>query len=92
MDNPPMINAVRAGQTVPVKFNLGGNRGLTGQYQFNWLTDRSWAGTGAAELGTPVGTMRSLESVREHSTGCFESIIIVGPRQAARQRLAARPR
>ncbi len=84
MDNPPMINAVRAGQTVPVKFSLGGNRGLavlsaatstatscatgsvvdlteiavvntggsvfaydalTGLYQFNWQTDRAWAGT-----------------------------------------------
>ena len=84
MDNPPMVNAVRAGQTVPVKFSIGGDRGLavlsaatstatscvngsvvdlteiavtnpgasvfaydplTGQYQFNWKTDRAWAGT-----------------------------------------------
>ena len=84
MDNPPMVNALRAGQTVPVKFSLMGDRGLgvllnvtstatscvngsvvdlteltvtnpgasvfaydavTGQYQFNWKTDRGWAGT-----------------------------------------------
>ena len=28
VDNPPMINVVKAGQAVPVKFGLGGNRGL----------------------------------------------------------------
>jgi hypothetical protein len=83
--NAPIINAVRAGQTVPVKFSLGGDFGVdvllggtaisvsvgctTGdvdpievpvtnpgasqftydpvsdQYQFNWKTERAWAGT-----------------------------------------------
>ena len=28
IDNPPIINAVKAGQTVPVKFGLGGDHGL----------------------------------------------------------------
>ena len=85
VDNPPVINAVKAGQTVPLKFSLGSDHGLdvllggaplsaaigctsgvvstvedvaaapgstpfaydplTGFYQFNWKTDRSWAGT-----------------------------------------------
>lgn len=84
--SPPTVNTVRAGQTVPVKFGLGGDHGLdvlqggtatsaaiscvsgatvdlielavvnpgasqfaydplTGLYQFNWKTDRSWAGS-----------------------------------------------
>lgn len=29
VDNPPTLNAVNAGQAIPVKFSLGGNRGLT---------------------------------------------------------------
>ena len=86
VSNPTTINVVRAGQTVPVKFGLGGAFGLdvlqggsatsvatscsagavvdlteiaatyaggsafsfdpaTGLYQFNWQTDRAWAGT-----------------------------------------------
>jgi hypothetical protein len=28
VDNPPVMNAVKAGQTVPVKFGLGGDHGL----------------------------------------------------------------
>ncbi len=28
VDNPPMINSVKAGQAIPVKFSLGGNQGL----------------------------------------------------------------
>jgi hypothetical protein len=28
VDNPPVINSVKAGQAVPVKFSLGGDRGL----------------------------------------------------------------
>lgn len=28
IDNPPIVNAVKAGQTVPVKFGLGGDFGL----------------------------------------------------------------
>ena len=28
VDNPPVLNSVRAGQAVPVKFRLGGDRGL----------------------------------------------------------------
>ena len=28
VDNPPTLNAVKAGQAIPVKFSLGGNRGL----------------------------------------------------------------
>jgi hypothetical protein len=28
IDNPPMINVVNAGNTIPIKFSLGGNRGL----------------------------------------------------------------
>jgi len=85
VNNPPVVNAVKAGQTVPVKFSLGGDHGLdvlqggaatsvaiscdagavldpveltvtspgasvfaydplTGQYQFNWKTDKGWAG------------------------------------------------
>ena len=28
VDNPPAVNVVRAGSTIPVKFGLGGNRGL----------------------------------------------------------------
>jgi hypothetical protein len=28
VDNPPIVNAVNAGRAVPVKFSLGGNRGL----------------------------------------------------------------
>jgi hypothetical protein len=84
--NLPTVNSVRAGQTVPVKFSLGGDQGLdvlqggaatsmaiscasgaavdltelavinpgasqfaydpiTTQYQFNWRTDRTWAGS-----------------------------------------------
>lgn len=85
VDNPPVINAIKAGQTVPVKFGLGGDHGLdvlqggapvsvrinctagtvddveeivttpgaslftydslTGLYQYNWKTEKSWAGT-----------------------------------------------
>ena len=85
VDNQPVINEAKAGQTVPLKFGLGGNRGLnvllggaptstivgctsglvspvedvaiapgssvfaydpvTGLYNFNWKTDKSWAGT-----------------------------------------------
>jgi microsomal dipeptidase-like Zn-dependent dipeptidase len=86
VNNQPIVNALRAGQAVPVKFNLGGNHGLdvllggtassvpiacsatdvvdpvevtvslTGgsqltydpvsdQYQFNWKTDKAWAGS-----------------------------------------------
>jgi hypothetical protein len=83
--NLPVVNTVRAGQTVPVKFSLGGNHGLdvlqggaatsvlincsagavlnpvelidtpgasqfaydplTNRYQFNWKTDKAWAGS-----------------------------------------------
>ena len=83
--NHPTVNAVRAGQTVPVKFSLSGDFGLdvlaggsatsaiigcasgdvdplevtvnnpgasvfsydpaSDQYQFNWKTDRAWAGS-----------------------------------------------
>ena len=28
VDNPPMVNTVKAGKTVPVRFSLGGNRGM----------------------------------------------------------------
>jgi hypothetical protein len=28
VDNPPVLNSMKAGQAVPVKFSLGGNRGL----------------------------------------------------------------
>ena len=28
VDNPPVLNTVKGGQTVPVKFSLGGNQGL----------------------------------------------------------------
>ena len=28
VDNPPVVNAVQAGSAIPVKFSLGGNRGL----------------------------------------------------------------
>jgi hypothetical protein len=28
VDNPPTVNVARAGTTIPVKFSLGGNRGL----------------------------------------------------------------
>jgi hypothetical protein len=85
IDNLPVINAIKAGQTVPVKFGLGGDHGLdvlqggaatsavitcsagivdtvevpvvnpgsseftfdplTGLYQFNWKTDKAWAGS-----------------------------------------------
>jgi microsomal dipeptidase-like Zn-dependent dipeptidase len=85
VDNAPIVNAVKAGQTVPVKFGLGGDFGLdvlqgglatsvsvgcssgvidvievtvtnpgasqfaydpvSGRYQFNWKTDKAWAGT-----------------------------------------------
>ena len=85
VSNPPVLNEVKAGQTVPVKFSLGGNQGLdiffpgypasqqiscssnspinvleetetsggstltynssTGTYQYNWKTEKSWAGT-----------------------------------------------
>lgn len=85
IDNRPVTNEARAGQTIPIKFSLGGDRGLgvlqggapasvvvgctsgavapveevvvaaggsqfsydpvTGQYQYNWKTDRAWAGT-----------------------------------------------
>ena len=85
VDNPPVINEAKAGQTVPLKFGLGGNQGLnvllggapvsasigctsgivstvedtatlpgaslfaydplTNLYQFNWKTEKSWAGT-----------------------------------------------
>ena len=85
VNNPPIVNTVRAGQTVPVKFGLGGDHGLdvlqggiatsatiscasgtvdptelavtspgaslfaydplTGLYQFNWKTDKTWTGT-----------------------------------------------
>lgn len=29
VDNPPIMNAVKAGQAVPIKFSLGGNQGLS---------------------------------------------------------------
>ena len=29
VDNPPLVNTLKAGSAVPVKFSLGGNRGLT---------------------------------------------------------------
>jgi len=86
VSNPPVVNGLRAGQTVPIKFSLSGNYGLgilqggaatsvsiacasgavidpieqtvtnpgasqfsydaaTLQYQFNWKTEKSWAGT-----------------------------------------------
>ena len=86
VDNPPIVNGIKAGQSVPVKFGLGGDHGLdvllggaassaaipcsagaavdpmevsvlapgasvfgydplTGLYQFNWKTDKSWAGS-----------------------------------------------
>jgi hypothetical protein len=28
VDNPPVVNDVKAGQSIPVKFSLGGNLGL----------------------------------------------------------------
>jgi hypothetical protein len=85
INNLPVVNAVRAGQTVPVKFSLSGNFGLdvlqggiatsvgigcssgvldpvevtitnpgasqfsydpvSDVYQFNWKTERQWAGS-----------------------------------------------
>ncbi len=86
VSNPPVVNGVKAGQTVPVKFGLGGDHGLdvlqggvatsvligcasgaiedpieqtttnpgasqfaydplTGLYQFNWKTEKAWAGS-----------------------------------------------
>ena len=85
VNNLPIVNAVRAGQTVPVKFSLSRNFGLgvlqggtatsvgvgctsgvldpvevtvtnpgasqfaydplTNEYQFNWKTERAWAGS-----------------------------------------------
>ncbi|MER7959985.1 PxKF domain-containing protein [Streptomyces sp. NPDC096030] len=83
VDNPPVVNEVNAGRTVPVKFSLGGDQGLdilapnspssqqvtcnssapvdvvetttsqsgltynaaTGEYQYNWKTQKAWSGT-----------------------------------------------
>lgn len=85
VENAPVYNEMKAGRAVPVKFSLGGDRGLailaqgypqvvttacpsggaavdieetvtadtsrltydaaTGQYNYIWKTDRSWAGT-----------------------------------------------
>ncbi len=83
VDNLPVVNVTKAGSTVPLKFSVGGNRGLgivaagypasaahacgssatdqleetatpgestltydavTGRYQYNWQTQKSWAG------------------------------------------------
>ena len=84
VDNLPVVNMVKAGSTVPLKFSLGGYRGMavfaagypasaahscsstsptdqlestatpgeseltydpgTGRYQYNWKTQKSWAG------------------------------------------------
>jgi hypothetical protein len=84
IDNLPVVNVVKAGQSIPVKFSLGGNMGLaifaagypksnvltcssgaptdvieetvtaggsslsydplTGQYNYVWKTEKSWAG------------------------------------------------
>ncbi|MET0626560.1 MAG: PxKF domain-containing protein [Pyrinomonadaceae bacterium] len=85
VSNPPVLNEVKAGQNIPLKFSLGGNQGLaifapgfpasqqvncatnvpvnvleetetpggstltydagSGRYQYNWKTEKSWAGT-----------------------------------------------
>jgi hypothetical protein len=85
VDNPPVVNVVKAGSSIPVKFSLGGALGLsifasgyprtvliqcatgapmdvieetstagasglsynssTGQYQYNWKTDKAWDGS-----------------------------------------------
>jgi hypothetical protein len=86
VNNLPVVNTVKAGQTVPIKFSLNGNHGLdvlqggaassvliscsagaildpvettvlypgasvfsydatSDQYQFNWKTEKGWAGS-----------------------------------------------
>ena len=92
--NPPALNVVNAGSTVPIKFSLGGNRGLailapgsprvltiacgtglptgpvepaasvgggltfaSGQYQFNWKTQKSWVGCRQFELRLVDGSV-----------------------------------
>ncbi|MER7959884.1 PxKF domain-containing protein [Streptomyces sp. NPDC096030] len=99
VDNPPVVNEVNAGRTVPVKFSLGGDQGLdilapgspssqqvtcnssapvdvvetttsqsglaynpeTGQYQYNWKTQKAWSGTCRVfTLTLDDGTVRTL--------------------------------
>jgi hypothetical protein len=70
VNNPPTVNIAKAGAAIPVKFSLGGDRGLSffasGSPSSVAVACNTGAGTDTVERRLPPATARSPTTRRRH--------------------------